>query len=201
MLGAPCVRVTLVGQAKEAKGPNSEREWTERPNANRKPLCHASGLLLFSKLWDKKQQLQEKLFPEDLQSMPGGHCCHWLCSQSEEQSHNLKGLGWRGQIQDVEHPESWVSWVSRTREDPQALSPSGIAQPAGTGYWWMLGWTLTTPAPHPSWSLAKQRWLGCYWSVSVPEQLVLGTCGHWCPECELWPAQGPGERAKVLPRA
>lgn len=54
MLGAACITVTLVGQARKAKGLNSERELTERHNAGGKPLCHASDLVLCLKVWDKK---------------------------------------------------------------------------------------------------------------------------------------------------
>lgn len=128
--------------------------------------------------------------------MPGGCCSHCLCNQSEEQSHNLMGLGCRGQIQDLDNPENWVRWVPRTREGPQDLSPHGDSQPAGTGYPWMLGWTLPTEASHQSWSLAKQTWVGCSWSVWVGEQLALGMCGLWDPSCDLRRAQG----ARMLPR-
>lgn len=94
------------------------------------------------------------------------------------------------QIQDLDHPESWVWWVPRSREGPQALSPHGDSRAAGMEYCWMLGWTLPTQASCQSWSLAKQTWMGCYQSVSAPEQLALGTCGCWWPECEPSPVEG-----------
>lgn len=146
------------------KGSRGIRQW-ER--VNRKVQCKQKTslpcftLTLAFKAGGQKAIAAEKA-AEDQQRMPGGCCSHCLFSQREEQSHNLMGLGCRGQIQDLHHPESWVQWISISREDPQALSPHGESVPAGIGYCCRLGRTLTTQEPHQSWSLSRQMWMGCY---------------------------------------